>query len=112
MPYHGSFKMQNVVDAKIIKKLAQIDFGYSCSVPLIYFLLLSDHKLYQTLSNNHYSGSSKSYSTNTCSILKPPKNLSNLFKDFNNFSSQQKKTLKISLTVSIMTLKKFEVLII
>ena len=112
MPYHGSFKMQNVVDAKIIKKLAQIDFGYSCYVPTIYFLLLSDHKLYQTLSNNHYSGSSKSYSTNTCSILKPPKNLSNLFKDFNNFSSQQKKTLKISLTVSIMTLKKFEVLII
>ena len=34
---------------------------------------------------------SNSYSTNTCSTLKPPKNLSNLLNEFNNFSSQQNK---------------------
>ena len=40
-------------------------------------------------SNNHYSDSSNSYSTNICSTLKPPKSLSNLYNKFNNFSSQQ-----------------------
>ena len=61
------------------------------------FATINDHKLYQTLSqtNNHYSGSSGSYSTNTCSTLKPPKNLSNLFNVINNFSSQQNKDTEI-----------------
>ena len=63
-----------------------------CSNDLFPFTTLNDHKLYQTLSqsNNHYTGSSNSYSTNTSSTLKP-KNLSNLFNEFNNFSSQQNK---------------------
>ena len=57
------------------------------------FATINDHKLYQTLSqsNNHYSGSSGSYSTKTCSTLKPPKNSSNLFNEFNNVSFQQNK---------------------
>ena len=71
--------------------MTRVDFG--CVWNLFPFATLNDHKLYQTLSqsNNRYSGSSNSYSTNTCLTLKPPKNLSNLFKEFNDFSYQQNK---------------------
>ena len=85
----------NVVDAEIIKNTGSDRFWICmfCSNNLFPFATLNDHKLYQTLSqsNNHYTGSSNSYSTNTCSALKPPKNLSNLFNEFNNLSSQQNK---------------------
>ena len=67
-------------------------------------IFFNDYKLYQTLSqsNNHYSGSSVSYATKTCSTLKPPNNLSNLFNEdvtsflsnLFNFSSQQNKDTK------------------
>ena len=64
-----------------------------CFNNLFPFATLNAHKLYQTLrqNNKYYSGSSNSYSTNICSTLKPPKDLSNLFDEFNNFSSQQNK---------------------
>ena len=64
-----------------------------CSKNLFLFANINDDKLHQTLnqSNNHYSGNSGSYSTNTCSKLKSPKNLSNFFNEFNNFASQQNK---------------------
>ena len=76
-----------------------------CCNNLFPFHTLNDHKLNQTLSqsNNHYSGSSNSYSTNTCSTLKP-KNLSNLFNEFNNFSSQQNKN-----TENIMNCKYYDI---
>ena len=89
----------DVVDAEIIKNTGSDIFLICmfCSNNLCPFDTLSDHKLYQTLSqsNNHYSGSSNSYSTNTCSTLNPSKNLSNFLNE-----------------VYIMTLKKFKVLII
>ena len=82
----------NIVDAEIIKHTSPDRFWICmfCSNNLFLFATLNDHKLYQTLShsNNHYSGSSNSYSTNKFSTLKPPKDLSNLFNEFNNFSSQ------------------------
>ena len=64
-----------------------------CSNNVFPFATINDYKLYQTLgqaltSNNDISGS---YSPKTCSTLKPCKSLSNLFKEFNNFSSQQNK---------------------
>ena len=81
----------NVVDAEIIKNTGPDRFWICMfySNNLFPFAAINDHKLYQTLSqsNNHYSGSSSSYSTNT----KPPKSLSNLFNEFSNFSSQQNK---------------------
>ena len=54
------------------------------------FATLSDHKLYQSVrqSNKQYIDSSDSFSTNTCSALKPPKDLSNLFNVFNKKNSQ------------------------
>ena len=71
------------------------------------FATINDHKVYQTLSK-----SNNSYSTNTCSTLKPPKikvtsSLSSIM-----FLLSKIKILKMSLTVGIITLKKFKVLII
>ena len=85
----------NVVDAEIIKNNGS-DRSWICmfcSNNLFPFATINDHMLYQTLSQrtNHYSSSSGSYSTNTCSTVKLPKNLSNLYSEFNNFSSQQNK---------------------
>ena len=64
-----------------------------CSNNLFPLAALNDHKLYKTLSqsHNHYSGSSGSYSANTCSTLKPRKYLSNFFNNFNVFFSQEYK---------------------
>ena len=60
----------DIVDAEIIKNTVsdRLWICMFCSNNLFYFATLNDHKLYQTLSqsNNHYSGSSNSYSTNTC----------------------------------------------
>ena len=77
----------NVVDAAIIKNTGSNRFWICkfCSNNLFPFVTLSQ-------SNNHYSDSSNSYSTNACSTLKPPKNLTNLFNEFNNISSQQNKS--------------------
>ena len=44
--------------------------------------------------------------------LKTPKNLSDLFNEFNHFSSQQKKDTKNIIQCKYLTLKKFKVLII
>ena len=97
----------NVFDAAIIKNTGLDSFWICmfCSNNLFPFATLNDHKLYQTLSqsNNHYSDSFNSYSTNTCSTLKPPKNLNNSFNEFNNFSSQQNKT-----TENIINYKYFD----
>ena len=86
----------NVVDAEIIKNAGSNIFWICmfCSNNLFPFANLNDHKLYQTLcqSNNHYRGSSSSYSLNPCSTLKPPKNVSNLFIELSNISSQQNKS--------------------
>ena len=64
-----------------------------CSNNVFPFATINDYTLYQTLgqartSNNDISGS---YPPTTCSTLKPCKSLSKLFKEFNNFSSQQNK---------------------
>ena len=86
----------NVVDAEIIKNAGSDRFWICmfCSNNWFPFANLNDHKLYQTLcqSNNHYSGSSNSYSVNPCLTLKPTKNVSNLFIEFSNISSQQNKS--------------------
>ena len=84
----------NVVDVEIMKNTGSNRFWIClfCSNNLFPFATLNYHKLlYQTLiqNNNHYSGNSNCYSTNTYSTCKPPNNLSNLFNEFNNAYSQQ-----------------------
>ena len=104
----------NVADAEIIKNTGSYRFEYACFVLAIFFFIslsLNDHKLYQTLgkSNNHYSGSLNSYSTNTCSTLKP-KNLSNPFNEFNNFSSQQNKKTENIINCKYYDIKEIQIL--
>ena len=102
----------NVADAEIIRNTDSDRFWICmfCSNNLFPFATLNDHKLYQTLaqSNNHYSGSSNSYSTHTCSTLKPPKNLSNLFNEFNNVSSQQNKNNKNIINCKYYNIKEIQ----
>ena len=95
MCYHGSLKYNNlnVVDAEIIKTTGSDRF-WICMFSfnnLFPFATINNHKLYKTLSqsNNHFSESSDSYSINTCSTWKRPQNLSNLFNEYNKYSSQQ-----------------------
>ena len=92
---YWKFNNLNVVDAVIIKNTSSVRF-WKCLLfynNLFLFTTINEHKPYQNScqSNTHYSGSSGSYSTNTCSTLKPPKNLSKLFNEFNTFSSEQNK---------------------
>ena len=98
----------NVVETEIIKTTGSDRFWICmfCSNNLFPFATLNNHKLYKTLSqsNNHYSGRSNSYSTNICSTIEPPKNLSNLLNKFNNFSSQQYKN-----TENIINCKYYEI---
>ena len=58
----------NAFDTYIIKDTDRYWIWMFCSNNLFIFVTKNDHKLYQALSqgNNHYSGSSGSYSTNTC----------------------------------------------
>ena len=102
----------NVVDEEITKNTGSDRFSICmfCSNNLFPFAILNDHKLYQTLAqrNNHYSGSSNSYSTHTCSTLKPPKNLSNLFNEFNNVSSQQNKNNKNIINCKYYNIKEIQ----
>ena len=74
------------------------------------FATINDHKLYQTLSqsNNHYNGSSDSYTTKTCSTLKPPKNFSNIFNEFNNYCSQQNKGTENIINCKYYNNEKFQ----
>ena len=84
----------NVVDAEIIKNTGSDRFWICMffSNNLFPFAAMDDQKPYENLnlSNNHYSDSSGSYSTNTWLTLKPM-NSSNLFNEFKNFSSQKNK---------------------
>ena len=81
----------NVVDAEYW--LRQILDVHVLFHNLFTFATMNHHKLYQTLSqnHNHHSSNSASYSANACSTRKLPKNLSDLFNEFNNFFSQQNK---------------------
>ena len=104
----------NEVDVEIIKSTGSDRFWVCmccCNNLFPYAATINNHKLHQTLSqsNNHFNDSSDSYSTKTCSTLKAPQNLSNLFTI--NFLLSKITTLKM-LTVSVLTLMKFKVLII
>ena len=92
---HLKCNNSNAVDAEIIKNTGSDRFCICifCSHNLFLFVTINDQKLHQALSqsNNHCSGSSGTCSTNKFSTLKLPKNLSNLFNEFINFSSQQNK---------------------
>ena len=111
---HLKCNNSNVFDADIIKNTGSDRFWIYmfCSNNSFPFATKNDHKLYQTLSqsNNHYSGSSNSYSTKTCSSLKPLNNLSNILNRFNNFSSQQNKDFENIINCKYYSIEEIQIL--
>ena len=81
-----------------------------CFNNLFPFAVVSDHKLYQTLSqsNNHDGSSSDRYSTKTCLTLKPPQNFSNFFNEFNDFLSQQNKVTESTINCKYFNIKEIK----
>ena len=89
---HSKCNNVNFVVAKIIKNWIRYILNLHVLFQQWPVAIKNDQKLYQTLrqSINNWSESSDNYSTKTGSILKLPKNLSKLFNEINDFSSQQK----------------------
>ena len=74
----------NYVDSQYIKFSNKTWHCYNCSKDLFPFTTINNFKLYSLLSDRFYCNSD---SNESCLSLKPPKNLSHLFNEFNSFSS-------------------------
>ena len=74
----------NYVDFQYIKFSNKTWYCYNCSKDLFPFTTINNFKRYSLLSDRFYCDSD---SNESCLILKPSKNLSHLFNEFNSFSS-------------------------
>ena len=74
----------NYVDSQYIKFSNKKWHCYNCIKDLFPFTTINNFKLYSLLSDRFYCNSD---SNESCLTLKPPKNLSHLFNEFNSFSS-------------------------
>ena len=72
------------VDSQYIKFSNKTWHFYNCSKDLFPFTTINNFKLYSLFSDRFYCDSD---SNESCLSLKPPKNLSHLFNEFNPFSS-------------------------
>ena len=79
----------NYVDSQYIKFSNKTSHCYYCSKDLFPFTTINNFKLYSLLSDRFYCNSN---SNESCLTLKPPKNLSHLFNEFNSFSSDTNNT--------------------
>ena len=83
------FNYLNYVDSQNIKFSNETRHCYNCSKDLFPFATINSFKLYSLLSDRFYCNSG---SNESCLTLKPPKNLSHLFNEFNSFSSDVNNT--------------------
>ena len=74
----------NYVDSQYIKFSNKTWRCYNCSKDLFPFTTINNFELYSLLSDRFYCNSNWNESS---LILKPPKNLSHIFNEFNSFSS-------------------------
>ena len=74
----------NYVDSQYIKFSNKTWHCYNCSKDLFPFTTINNFKLYSLFSDRFYCNGD---SNESCLSLKPPKNLSHLFNEFNSFSS-------------------------
>ena len=81
---HLKCKYLNYVDSPYIRFSNKTWHCYICSKDLFPFTTINNFKLYSLLSDRLYCNSD---SNESCLALKPPKNLSHLFNEFNSFSS-------------------------
>ena len=74
----------NYIDSQIIKKSEKLWYCLSCCENIFPFTSINNYKLHTLLFNKKFCDIEP---TDTCLILKPPKNLAYLFNEMNNFSS-------------------------
>ena len=79
------------VDFQYIKFSNKTWHCYNCSKDLFPFTKINNFKLYPLISDKIYCNSD---SNESCLELKPPKNLSHLFNEFNSFSSDINNTIE------------------
>ena len=77
-------KYLNYIDSQYLKFSNKIRHCYNCSKDLFPFTMINNFKFYSLLSDRFYYNSD---SNESWLALKPPKNLSHLFNEFNSFSS-------------------------
>ena len=73
----------NYVDSQMIKKLNTSWYCLKCCTHIFPFTSLNNFKLHTLLSNKRFCDIEP---TDTCLVLKPPKNLAHLFNEMNNLS--------------------------
>ena len=100
----------NYVDSQYIKFSNKTCHCYNCSKDLFPFTTINKFNLYSLLSDRFCCNSD---SNESCLILKPRKNLSHLFNEFNSFSSDIDNTSENVINSSyydfdqLQTLKEF-----
>ena len=89
-PIHLKCNNLNFVDGQLIKNSNSSWFCLNCSNNIFPFTNITNKKLQLVFSNKEYHVDDYIYnSINTCLVLKPRENLTNLFNMFNNLSSDQ-----------------------
>ena len=81
---HLKYNYLNYVDSQYIKFSNKTWHCYNCNKDLFPFTAINNFKLYSLLSDTFYCNSD---SNESCLTIKPSKNLSHLFNEFNSFSS-------------------------
>ena len=79
----------NYLDGLYFKNLNISWYCRVCCADIFPFTNINNYKLYLSL-NNTGKKYCETYQKETCLVLKPQKNLSDLFNEFNNFSGQNK----------------------
>ena len=79
----------NYVDGLYLKNLNISWYCRACCADIFPFTNINNYKLYLSL-NNTGKKYCETYQKETCLVLKPQKNLSDLFNEFHNFSDQNK----------------------
>ena len=84
----------NYVDGLYLKNLNISCYCWACCADIFPFTNINNYELYLSLNNT--GKKCETYQKETCLVLKPPKNLSDLFNEFNNFSDQNKNQENVS----------------
>ena len=79
----------NYVDGLYLKNLNISWYCRACCADIFPFTNINNYKLYFSLKNTEKKYY-ETYQNETCLVLKPQKNLNDLFNEFNNFSDQNK----------------------
>ena len=85
----------NYVDGLYLKNLNISGYYRACCADIFQFTNINNYNLHLSL-NNTGKKYCETYQKETCLALKPQKNLSDLFNEFNNFSDQNKNQENVS----------------